>query len=146
MNLEEFYNDIIDKEKRVEYTCYVRNISWVFYKGFKLTKDDNGGIEIEDVRYSEYYTDLKSKDVALIKRLGFIKAADLISNDRNRAKVNEYKEALEELEEEKKLIKSKEMNKADKKRLNIVYRKIDEFKSDLYLHQLRVDNYKNKYK
>jgi hypothetical protein len=44
------------------------------------------------------------------------------------------------------LIKSKEMSKADKKRLNIVYRKIDEFKSDLYLHQLRVDNYKNKYK
>jgi hypothetical protein len=69
---------------------------FVIYKGFKIIKATNR-YATADVRKSDFYSPISVKDWTMLTTFGFIKGADMISNNRNEDRVAYYDALIDRL-------------------------------------------------
>lgn len=75
---------------------------FVIYKGFKLIHhQEEDSYDIIDVRFSDYYTSVKEKDLDLFKEKGFVKGADLLVKERAEERMERYLRSIGKLYEKR---------------------------------------------
>lgn len=109
--IKKWFNEAVDEGIKVYHSD---ESEYLIYKGFKIIKtlDD---FKILDVRRSDFYDDVKSKDLLVLEKLGFIFGSDSIVHSRNKRRVSIYTKRLERIYTNKKLYKSKLKDKDTKK-------------------------------
>ena len=141
--IEEWYKEALDRGLKV---FKFGNLKCIFYKGFKITKslDD---IFIQDIRKSNMYNDLSKSDFKLMKKKGFIRGADDSCYFRDLRRIKSYTAKVERMYEKRKKFK-KQFNKnprLNEKRIRNLNRNIDVLVDQLFVFQVRVKQYEEKY-
>jgi hypothetical protein len=115
---------------------------FTIYKGFKLTETDEG-FSIQDVRFSNMYSEVSKKDMNTIIELGFIRGVDTISFERDTKRVESYKRRTEILyDKKKKFTKELPKNRAlNEKRIRNIDIKIEEFIDLMFFYQVRIKQF-----
>ena len=119
---------------------------FLIYKGFKISKQE-GEFRIQEVRSSEFYSSVNSKDYAILLKHGFLQGVDQINYFRNKILINDYKTKIKALYErklnsQKKLPKNRKLNE---KRIRVAEVKIDYYNDLILLLQSRNKYLKIKY-
>jgi predicted carbohydrate-binding protein with CBM5 and CBM33 domain len=119
-----------------------RDGKFIIYKGFKLSETSEG-FSIQDVRFSNMYSDVSQKDMATIIKLGFVKGVDTISFERDTKRVDSYKKRTEVLYDKKnKFAKELPKNRAlNEKRIRNIEIKIEEFIDLMFFYQVRIKQF-----
>jgi hypothetical protein len=118
---------------------------FIIYKGFKLTEKD-GEFFIQDVRFSNMYSEVSKKDMDTIINLGFIKGVDAIGFSRDVKRVQSYIRRTEVMYDKRKkfnkeLPKNRTLNEKRIKNINI---KIEEFVDLIFFYQVRIKQFNTK--
>lgn len=141
INLKNCFEEV----KNVGKYLTLGDCSFVIYKGFKVTKFDNGSYKLEDTRRSDFYSDLLPQDVEAIIDLGYIKGIDYIYYKNNLRRLKDSERRIENLYNKK--IELKNNTKIDKqaydKNLAIYNKNINENIDLMFLCKSRVGQYKN---
>lgn len=98
MNLQTWYNKAV---KIGTHTYVGDNCEFLIYKGFKISKFPDR-FSIQNVRTSDFYSNVSDEDMEVLKKEGFIKGSDTLSYERNKVRFTEYIKTLEKLYENRK--------------------------------------------
>lgn len=122
---------------------------WTIYKGFKLTKHPDDKYTLQDVRFNDFYSEVRAKELEIIRSLGFIRGVDEISYTRNKRRVKRYTRKIERLYEDQKIykhkIRDKERLEFYEKKLRNCNKNINRNIDNLFLYKSRVKNHESKY-
>lgn len=143
-NIREYYEEV--SQMTTEHL--LNGTNFVIYKGFKLSKTGDNNYKIEDVRFSNMYSPLTNKDKEVIQRDGIIKGADTISYRRDKRRIKSYTKRTERLYNkrrrfERELPSDKRLNEKRIRNINLL---IDEFLNMKFFYEVRVEQFKIKYK
>lgn len=119
---------------------------YIIYKGFKITKFSSG-YKIQDVRLSDFYSEVKESHFKILVKHGFIRGADAIVYTRNKKRVRTYTKKIEELyDQRKEYQKNLKKNKAFyEKKLRNCQENINKNIDLLFLYKSRISNHESKY-
>lgn len=142
-NIKNWFNQV----KNLVKTFEDYDSEYVIYKGFKLTKRGEEYF-IQDVRFSNLYSEVTVTDLNKFIDKGFIKGADLISFERDTKRILSYKKMAEVLyDRRRKFTKELSKNRAlNEKRIRNINRRIEEYIDLMFFYEVRVKqfNIKNK--
>jgi hypothetical protein len=131
-----------NQAKSIATTFKTYDSDFIIYKGFKLSKRNNE-YYLQDVRFSNLYTEVSKENLDKFLKLGFKKGADLISFERDSMRVISYKKRTEALYDKRKLFE-KELPKKrafNEKRIRNINKRIDEFIDLLFFYEVRVKQF-----
>lgn len=123
------------------------DMSFIIYKGFKISKAVNGEYLLQDVRYDENYSEVSLREFSLMQKKGFVKAVDEINHKLNLQRVKEYTKKIEFLYAKRKKARA-EMKKdvrLNKKRIKLANKNIDILVDQMFLFETRIEQFNNKY-
>lgn len=143
--LQEWFEDARQNNVRI---FHFEENDFLIYKGFKITKNYDG-YRLQDVRRSDFYDEIKSKDLKILLKLGFIEGIDYIVNQRNLRRVNIYTKILEKLYTHRKEYQSKLRPRITRefyqKKIRNCNENIHNNIDLLFLYKSRVEQYNLKY-
>jgi ribosomal protein S8 len=143
--IEKFLNEYLDAGYG---TLRLANgYEYIIYKGFKITKDEEG-FNIIDTRFHDFYSKVKKSDLDLLESQGFIKGCDIIMYNRDIRRANRHRHILEELTLEKEsIVKSKGKVSTRKYRMGMdrVSKEIRHHLDKLFLYNTRKKQIEIKY-
>ena len=118
------------------------------YKGFKLSYKESLGYLIQDVRYSNMYTEVSEEDYKILVKKGFIEGVDFIGFERDTKRVESYTKRTERLYDKKAKFKKElpRKKKLNEKRIRNTILKINEYVGQIFFYNIRIKQYRIKYK
>ena len=141
MNLENWFNSLgLDVH-------YHKNNEFVFYKGFKITRASQT-YKIEDTRFNDFYSEVKLRDKKILTEHGFIKGCDILNYNRDKRRLRYYINQIKRLKQSiKKRKRRLHLNREfNEKRIRNHTDSIKEYENLKGLCEIRIYNFKNKYK
>lgn len=138
-----WYNEAVKVTREFK----ILGMNFIIYKGFKISKKNDGEYILQDVRYEEEYTDVSLEEFALMQKKGFIKAVDEINHSLNLQRIKEYTKKIEFLYAKRKKAKL-EMQKdvrLNKKRIKLANKNIDILVDQMFLFESRIEQFNIKY-
>ena len=126
-----------------------RNNNSVFYKGFKITKNDDSDYTIEDTRFTDMYTPLSEKDKSILTELGFIKGCDYLMYRRDLKRITLYKNRIKSFQDKivyhKNKLGTDDQTSFHLKRIRNCNDGIAHFQSLVLQYTARKEDFLNKY-
>lgn len=125
----------------------VNEITFIIYKGFKITKFSKEKFLLEDVRHDDFYTPLSKEDLTGIEQKGFVKAVDEIRYYLDKGRLDSCTKRIEYLYKKRKKAK-KDMSKdvrLNRKRIRLANKNIDILVDRIFLYQTRIEQFEHKY-
>lgn len=126
----------------------VLGVSFIIYKGFKISKLGGGEYLLQDTRYEDEYSEVSLEDFSLMQKKGFVRAVDEINHKLNLQRIGEYTKKIEALYAKRKKAKAdmKKDVRLNKKRIRLANKNIDILVDQMFLFESRIEQFNNKYK
>lgn len=142
---KEWFDEAVKYRVRV---YSVKDSDYILYKGFKISKFHDGEHLIQDIRLTDFYTEVEKEHLAIINTKGFIRGADDISYERNVIRVDDYTKKIETLYGN---LEDFEKNKNKKpsfyaKKIENCQKNIHNYVDLMFFYKAQIEQYKNKYK
>ena len=115
---------------------------FIIYKGFKLTFSPKKYI-IEDVRFTDFYTEVSEEDLEILKSKGFVLGARTIMYHRDCKRVKNYEKRIAKLYEDRDRFK-KNLSKDrvfNSKRVRNCNENIHNFLDLMFFYKTRVEQF-----
>ena len=145
--IQEWFEEFLSSGIGKLHTASTHN--FIIYRGFKIFEyPETDTYEIVDVRFSDFYSEVREKDLDHLKRYGFVKGADLLMLERDLFRVESSRKCLEMLYQMKNDLpsKSKEMTaRKYKLKQNGLKKEINKHINRMFFHESRKNQIQNKY-
>lgn len=115
--------------------------SFVIFKGFKITKFDEGGYSIQNVMKSDMYPDATQKEISVFIEHGFVKGATLLQNERDKKRVIKYTKKLESLYTRRAKVKKESPSKKRDKKIRLINNSIKNNLDLVFFYKTRVNQF-----